>query len=64
MYDREINTGMDFVELSRSEPDADGKITIKRFFFDDNQEKMIKKIKEGTVDEIVFENTHKETSRR
>ncbi|MCX6822594.1 MAG: L-histidine N(alpha)-methyltransferase [candidate division SR1 bacterium] len=64
MYDRQMGSGIDFIELSVSEPDADGKITIKRFFFDDTQQQMIEKIRNGTADEIVFENTHQETSKR
>ena len=54
----------DLIDLSISEPDANNKVTVKRFFFNDKQEEIIKKIREGSIDEIVFVNTHKETSHR
>ena len=66
MYDRQrdIDDGKYFVDLSKSTPDADDKITVKRFVFDDSQEKLIKKIQDGEADEIVFVNTHQETKSR
>jgi len=48
MYDRVKGSQMDqsIIELSVTTPDADGKVTIKRFIFDDDVAEVVKKLGE------------------